>query len=71
MMCMGQLRTNVELDPVKLERARRITGLKTTKAIVDFALGRLAASNKGLSSLVRLAGKIHFKTGYSYKKSRG
>lgn len=67
---MNLVRTNIELDPVKLEKARKVTGLKTTKAVVDFALSRLADSSKALSSLVNLAGKVHFKKGYSYKKNR-
>ncbi len=67
---MNLVRTNIELDPVKLERARKVTGLKTTKAVVDFALSRLSDSSKALSSLVNLAGKVRFKKGYSYKKNR-
>ena len=67
---MQTCRTNIELDGAKLARAKKITGLKTAKAVVDFALTRLAATTRGLSSLVTLSGSIHFKKGYSYKKNR-
>ena len=68
-MCMRQ-RTNIEIDPRKLEKARKISGLTTAKAIVDFALDRLSRSTQALSSLMELSGRIHFKRGYSYKRAR-
>lgn len=63
-------RTNIEIDPAKVIKAKQMTGLKTTKAVVDFALGRLSASSGALSSLFSLAGKVRFKKGYSYKRCR-
>lgn len=68
---MRPLRTNLLLDPLKLAEAKQLTGLKTTRAVVDFALARLTATSKALSQLFHLARKIHFRKGYSYKRSRG
>ncbi len=70
-MCMSYTRTNIEIDPAKLKAARQVVGLKTAKATVDFALARLARTSAALESLSRLAGKVHFKKGYTYKKGRG
>lgn len=67
---MGFQRTNIQLNSAKLEAAKRFTGLKTTKAVVNFALGRLSDSSRALATLTRLSGKIRFEKGYSYKKSR-
>lgn len=67
---MTSLRTNIEIDPGKLKEAKRITGLKTAKETVDFALARLQRTGEALSQLARLAGKVRFKKGYSYKRSR-
>lgn len=67
---MKSHRTNVVLDEEKLEYARRLTGLPTTKAVIDFALERLAKTSKGLTALVDLSGKVRFRRGYSYKKYR-
>ena len=69
-MCMRLHRTNIEIDPAKVIKAKQITGLKTTKEVVDFALGRLSASSEALSSLFSLAGKVRFSRGYSYKRYR-
>lgn len=68
---MTPFRTNLLLDPLKLAKAKRLTGLKTTRAVVDFALARLTATSKALSQLFHLAKKIRFKKGYSYKRGRG
>ncbi len=68
---MAQTRTNIVVDSAKVSRAKRWTGLKTTKAVIDFALERLTQSAEALSSLVKLSGKIHFHRGYSYKRARG
>lgn len=67
---MKTRRTNIVLDTKKLAKAQEATGLKTAKAVVDFALERLVVTSFALSSLTKLAGKIHFKKGYSYKRSR-
>lgn len=69
-MYMVMIRTNLELDAVKVRQAKRLTGLTTTKAVVDFALARLTETTRALGALVKMAGKVHFRTGYSYKKMR-
>ena len=68
---MSLSRTNIEVDDARLARAKAISGLKTTKAVVNFALARLDSTSRGLEGLLRLKGRIHFRKGYSYKKSRG
>lgn len=70
-MCMNAVRTNIEIDPAKLARAKKVTGLKTTRAVVDFALERLEKTPKAVASLLRMGGKVRFRTGYSYKRARG
>lgn len=67
---METQRTNIELDPGKLAQAKKITGLASNKAVVDFALLRLVDTTKALKSLKKLAGKVAFKRGYSYKRLR-
>ncbi|MBI4366089.1 MAG: hypothetical protein HY543_04640 [Deltaproteobacteria bacterium] len=41
-----------------------LTGLKTTKAVVHFALARLTATTRALSALADLSGKVRFHRGY-------
>ena len=38
--------TSVDLDPQLLERARRLTGEKSNRAVLDLALRRLIASQQ-------------------------
>lgn len=68
---MKTQRTNIEIDTAKLRRAKRVTGLRSAKAVVDFALSRLAATHVALGALVRMAGKVEFAPRYSYKRQRG
>lgn len=67
---MMHKRTNIEIDPTKLERAKRISGYKTTKEVVDYALERLIHSAQSLEGILNLRGKIHFDPNYNYKASR-
>jgi hypothetical protein len=52
--------TSVDLDPQLIERARRLTGEKSNRAVLDLALRRLIASKQkhamieGISSLESL-----------------
>ncbi|MBI2346559.1 MAG: type II toxin-antitoxin system VapB family antitoxin [Deltaproteobacteria bacterium] len=64
------IRTNIELDPTKVEQAKRVTGLHTTRSVIDFALARLTATSRALTGLSRMAGKVRFRSGYSYKRYR-
>ncbi len=63
-------RTNIEISSEKISHAKKITGLKTTKEIVDFALERLSTTSKALGKIFELEGKIKLHAGYSYKKAR-
>ena len=63
-------RTNIEIDPLKLKKAKKISGYKTTKEVVDYALGRLIRSAESLKEILNLKGKIHFDPRYNYKASR-
>lgn len=67
---MKTKRTNIEIDIKKLEEAKKISGLKTTKEVVDFALGSIVGSKNALDEWFKLKGKIHFDKNYDYKRSR-
>ena len=64
------IRTNIVLDISKVKAAKAITHLKTTREVVDYALGRLTRTTAALSALRRMRGKVAFFRGYDYKKSR-
>lgn len=64
------IRTNIELDRAQVKLAKQVTGLKTTRAVVHFALQRLTATSRALSTLAGMSGKVHFRRGYSYKRAR-
>ena len=64
------IRTNIVLDVSKVKAAKAITHLKTTRAVVDYALDRLTRSSQALADLKRRKGKVAFRPGYDYKKSR-
>lgn len=63
------MRTNIDLDDAKVEEARRLTGAKTKKEVVDMALDELIKSRRK-KDLLDLAGKIQFYEGYDHKKLR-
>lgn len=67
---MRAKRTNIEIDETKLNRAKKIAGLRSTRAVVDYALERLGSSQKSLNEIFKLQGKIHFEKNYNYKESR-
>lgn len=69
-MCMSQRRTNIEIDVEKLDQAKKISGMTTTKEIVDFALDRLIRSSRSLKELIKLKGKVSFDSKYNYKGGR-
>ncbi len=47
-------RTNVVLDEELVEKARDITGLRTTRAVVDYALRELLRHRRQLATLKAL-----------------
>lgn len=67
---MKTKRTNVEIDIKKLEQVKKISGLKTTKDAIDFALERIVGSSDALNQWFGLRGKVHFDESYDYKKDR-
>jgi Arc/MetJ family transcription regulator len=70
-MCIRRcpVRTNIVLDDGLVREAKKLTGIKTKRALVDEALRTLVRSRKRLS-LLDLEGKIRFAPGYDYKKLR-
>lgn len=67
---MAHKRTNIEIDPLKLKKAKKISGYKTTKEVVNYALERLIRSTQSLKELLNLKNKVHFDPHYNYKASR-
>ncbi len=67
---MQTKRTNIEIDQVKINKARKLLGLKTNREIVDYALGRLVDGTEALRSLAKKVGKIQFDPDYDYKANR-
>jgi Arc/MetJ family transcription regulator len=51
-------RTNIEIDDVLVEKARRLTGAKSKREAVDIALRRLVQKGSLYRALRRLRGKL-------------
>lgn len=58
------VRTNIDLDDHLIEQAFSITGLRTKKELVNFALSELVKRNTK-KDLLDLAGKIEFAEDFS------
>ncbi len=54
------MRTNIELDPKLVSEGFEITGLKTKKDLVDFALRELIRQREQ-RKILSLRGKFHWK----------
>lgn len=52
-------RTNIELDENLLEEGKKATGIKTSKALIDFALKELIRTHKQ-KRILELKGKIEW-----------
>lgn len=63
------MRTNVVIDDALIKEAIRLSGLKTKKDVIAFALHELVASRKR-HNLLELEGKIKFRDDYDYKAMR-
>ena len=63
------MRTNVVIDDELINEAIRLSGIKTKKEVISFALRELVAERKR-ENLLDLAGKIRFRDGYDYKSMR-
>ena len=55
-MCM---RTNIEIDDELMSEAQRLTGIRTKREAVDFALRELGARHRRLGML-ELRGRVHW-----------
>ncbi len=64
------IRTNIVLDQKKLDLAKALTHMKTTREVVDYALDRLTKTSEAFKEIQKSAGKIKFSKTYSYKKLR-
>jgi Arc/MetJ family transcription regulator len=58
------MRTNIDLDNDLVEEAFALTGLRTKKELVNFALAELVKTRK-TKDLLELAGEIEFTEGFS------
>lgn len=63
------MRTNIDLDEKLLEQAFSITGLRTKKELVNFALAELIERNTK-KDLLDLAGEIEFTDDFSTETVR-
>ena len=64
------MRTNIVLDDAVVAEAKKLTGIRTKKALVAEALRVLIAARRR-RSLLDLAGRVRFAQGYDYKALRG
>ncbi|MEW6552838.1 MAG: type II toxin-antitoxin system VapB family antitoxin [Actinomycetota bacterium] len=53
------MRTNIVIDDELVEKARRLTGIKTKRALVDMALRELVA-RKERKGILSLEGKVEW-----------
>jgi len=52
-------RTNVVLDDTLVDKCMKLTGIKTRKALIDFALRELLRRERQLD-ILKLKGKVHW-----------
>ena len=57
------MRTNIELDDELVEQAFALTGIRTKKELINFALAELVKS-RSPKNLLDLAGEIEFVEGF-------
>ena len=57
------MRTNIELDDELVEQAFALTGIRTKKELINFALAELVKS-RSPKNLLDLAGEIEFAEGF-------
>ena len=63
-------RMTIEIDEAKIREGMRVTGLKTRRELIDFALAELIRRNRR-KELLKLRGKVAFWPGYDNAKIRG
>ena len=63
------MRTNVVIDDELINEAIKLSGAKTKKDVISFALREFVAARKR-NNLLDLEGKIEFQDDYDYKALR-
>lgn len=63
------MRTNIELDDALVEKAFRLTNVRTKKELIHLALQELIKARLR-KNLLDLAGKIQLRDDYDYKDLR-
>jgi len=63
------MRTNVVIDDDLINEAIKLSGVKTKKDVISFALQEFVATRKR-GNLLDLEGKIEFQDDYNYKAMR-
>ena len=63
------MRTNIVLDDDLIKEAIKLSGIKTKKDVISFALREFVAARKR-GNLLDLEGKIEFQENYDYKVLR-
>ena len=63
------MRTNVVLDDDLINEAIKLSGIKTKKDVISFALREFVATRKR-ANLLDLEGNIEFQDSYDYKAMR-
>jgi Arc/MetJ family transcription regulator len=63
------MRTNIVIDDNLVKEALKLSGVKTIKDLIPFALKEFI-ENKRRRDLLDLEGKIEFSEGYNYKRLR-
>jgi len=63
------MRTNVVIDDELIKEAIKLSGVKTKKDVISFALREFVAARKR-TNLLDLEGKIEFQDDYDYKALR-
>ena len=61
--------TNLDIDPHLLDRARRVSGLKTKREAVTKALEEFVARREQ-KKLLKLFGTLDWDPGFDYKRER-
>ena len=64
------MRTNLVLDDELVEKAIKLSGIKTKREVVHAAL-KDYVTIRSRKNLMDIRGKIRFADGYDYKETRG
>ncbi|MDD4238633.1 MAG: type II toxin-antitoxin system VapB family antitoxin [Desulfotomaculaceae bacterium] len=64
------MRTNIVIDDTLMQKAMKISGLKTKREVVEKAIIEFVA-NRTRKDLKELRGKIEFADDYDYRSMRG